>query len=499
MDALSLQVIADPPANQLPTITSNGGADSASLTVEENRSAIANIDATDADGDTEGNGLTYRLDGPDVSQISIDPNTGALRFNTAADFESPTDSDGDNQYVVDVVVTDSVGDEDTQSLTITVTDVDETPPDTTPPTASLNASDITTEGGSAYTFTVTYTDDAGINAASIDSNDIQVVRDDGLTQQAALVSVSNGTATYQITAPGGTWNGADNGTYTIQLLANQVTDINGNAIAPTPLGSFNVILDSSNTGPGPNLLVNGSFEANALDNDAWQPFDAAVVPGWQSLNGELIELWDSGHNGVVSPDGSNHAELDYSTGALDAIYQDIQTEAGQLYELTFQMRSRGSNVISDDEAVVVEWNGVKLRDEGFHAAGPTQWTTITTTVEGTGESDRLLLRESATAGASDGTGPLLDNVILRTIDGPPTPPPIQPNGTGFTRETLISGLDNPIAFTYADDGRIFVTEKAGRVKIIENGQVVSTFIDINEEVNSYWDRGLMGIALDPDF
>ena len=107
--------------NQLPTITSNGGAASVSVSVAENTRTIANIDATDPDGDTEGNGLTYSLAGQDISPISIDPNTGVLSFDTAPDYEVPTDSNGDNQYNVDVVVTDSQGGQATQSITVTVT------------------------------------------------------------------------------------------------------------------------------------------------------------------------------------------------------------------------------------------------------------------------------------------------------------------------------------------------------------------------------------------
>jgi glucose/arabinose dehydrogenase len=56
-----------------------------------------------------------------------------------------------------------------------------------------------------------------------------------------------------------------------------------------------------------------------------------------------------------------------------------------------------------------------------------------------------------------------------------------------------------VAFALAHDGRIFLAEKEGRVKFIENGVVVSTFLDINLEVNSGHDRGLLGIAIDPDF
>ena len=76
-----------------------------------------------------------------------------------------------------------------------------------------------------------------------------------------------------------------------------------------------------------------------------------------------------------------------------------------------------------------------------------------------------------------------------------------PNGTGFSTEVIASGLNQPIAFDEAPDGRIFVTEKAGLIRVIDqNGQLLPTpFLDINLEVNSHHDRGLMGIALDPDF
>ena len=316
------------------------------------------------------------------------------------------------------------------------------------------------------------------------------------------------------------------------LLDNVVLEASG--ATPTPVTPPEIIEPPEEitppevvTPPATNdsLLVNGSFEANAVEGGRWAVFAPAQVPGWQSLNGESIEIWDNGHSGVASPDGTNHAELDYNGGSnLDAIYQDIQTEAGRVYNLTFDMRSRSANFNSEDEAIYVEWNGVATKADGYRATAAGQWTTISVEVTGTGGSDRLTLRESADPEASNGLGALLDNVQLTASDTvvtppevveppvvEPTPPVVEPpvvtptppvdipNGNGFSRETLVSGLDNPIAFTYADDGRIFVTEKAGLVKIVENGQVTSTFIDINAEVNSYWDRGLMGIALDPDF
>ncbi len=46
--------------------------------------------------------------------------------------------------------------------------------------------------------------------------------------------------TYKITAPGGTWNATDTGTYTIGLADHQVSDLSGNFIAASTLGQFSV-------------------------------------------------------------------------------------------------------------------------------------------------------------------------------------------------------------------------------------------------------------------
>lgn len=127
LDNVSLQ-LASTSANQGPTITSNGGEASATIHVDENNQAIANIDSIDPDGEAEGKGLTYTLEGPDISQITIDSSTGELSFKNVPDFENPTDGNGDNQYEVDVVVTDSAGESDRQSLTIAVNDIQGEPP-----------------------------------------------------------------------------------------------------------------------------------------------------------------------------------------------------------------------------------------------------------------------------------------------------------------------------------------------------------------------------------
>jgi glucose/arabinose dehydrogenase len=69
---------------------------------------------------------------------------------------------------------------------------------------------------------------------------------------------------------------------------------------------------------------------------------------------------------------------------------------------------------------------------------------------------------------------------------------------GFVQEGVVMGLELPTSFALAPDGRIFVAEKAGRVRVVRNGELLpDPFIDMTTEVNDAADRGLMGIAVDP--
>lgn len=69
---------------------------------------------------------------------------------------------------------------------------------------------------------------------------------------------------------------------------------------------------------------------------------------------------------------------------------------------------------------------------------------------------------------------------------------------GFTRTVLEEGLNTPVAMDFAPDGRLFVTEKEGNLRIIKNGQLLSEpFLTV--PVNDFSERGLLGITFDPDF
>jgi glucose/arabinose dehydrogenase len=70
---------------------------------------------------------------------------------------------------------------------------------------------------------------------------------------------------------------------------------------------------------------------------------------------------------------------------------------------------------------------------------------------------------------------------------------------GFTENAIVSsGLAQPTAIATAPDGRIFVAEQGGQLRVIKNGALVSEpFVTVT--VSSAGERGLLGVAFDPDF
>ena len=70
--------------------------------------------------------------------------------------------------------------------------------------------------------------------------------------------------------------------------------------------------------------------------------------------------------------------------------------------------------------------------------------------------------------------------------------------SGFAETRVATGISNPTAMAIAPDGRIFVSQQTGALRVIKNGALLSQpFLTAN--VNSSGERGLLGIAFDPNF
>ena len=118
--------------------------------------------------------------------------------------------------------------------------------DATSPTAVASGPTVTTINGTSYSFTVVYSDNLAVNAQTLGNNDVVVTGPGGFSATATLVDVDHQgnparrTATYSIVPPGGTWDYFDNGTYTVNLLANSVADTVGNQASAGSIGTFTV-------------------------------------------------------------------------------------------------------------------------------------------------------------------------------------------------------------------------------------------------------------------
>ncbi|QEG23463.1 PQQ-dependent sugar dehydrogenase [Mariniblastus fucicola] len=84
---------------------------------------------------------------------------------------------------------------------------------------------------------------------------------------------------------------------------------------------------------------------------------------------------------------------------------------------------------------------------------------------------------------------------LYAADAPPNP------GENLTAETVVSGLAQPTSIAWSADGRnMYVAQKSGIVRVVRDGVLQSTpFADISAQVNNVRDRGLLDMAIHPDF
>ena len=73
--------------------------------------------------------------------------------------------------------------------------------------------------------------------------------------------------------------------------------------------------------------------------------------------------------------------------------------------------------------------------------------------------------------------------------------------SGFQESLVFSGLTRPTVVRFAPDGRVFIGEKSGLIKVF-NGLGDTTpdvLTDLRTKVHDYWDRGLLGLAVHPAF
>jgi uncharacterized delta-60 repeat protein len=212
----------------------------------------------------------------DVLDVGVEPSQDGRTVTALFSVVAPAglwDAADNGTYDVRLVrgaVADAAGNPSNEVLTSFVVDVPAAPPppggggpDTAPPVATVVPLDpLTVGGGADRQVRVTYVDDVAVNLATIDVGDLVVTGPGGAALAVTDVSVSPPTggpsvvATYTVTAPGGSWDGADNGAYTVAVAAGAALDTANNPSAAAG-ANFEVAV------PAPEPPVDPSFGGGA--------------------------------------------------------------------------------------------------------------------------------------------------------------------------------------------------------------------------------------------
>jgi len=105
------------------------------------------------------------------------------------------------------------------------------------------------------------------------------------------------------------------------------------------------------------------------------------------------------------------------------------------------------------------------------------------------------MNKAAIAG-SIAAGAVAVVLVLFPTTPVPLPPPTELNATGI--EVIASNLEVPWAIDFSDDGRIFFTERVGRLRVIDDGKLVDEPVFAIDAAKTS-ETGMLGLALDPNF
>ena len=166
-----------------------------------------------------------------------------------------------------------------------------------------------------------------------------------------------------------------------------------------------LLLFITSTSSHANLILNGGFEDNNISSNSWKAFSANSVTGWE---GSAMELWDN-FNGLQAFEGDQYAELNANGESVYSIYQSIDSQAGELYDVSFAYAARTKKDESFLFEIIDASNGFlfsQIIDDHIQKA----WSTFETTFEA--QSDVTLFRFTS---ISSGTlGNLIDGISATT-------------------------------------------------------------------------------------
>ena len=253
----------------------------------------------------------------------------------------------------------------------------------------------------SYAFTIEYSDVAGIDISSIDTNDVTVTGPSGplVVTGASVDNTTNGsprTITYRVTPPGGSWDIADAGRYTIGVTGSEVLDVLGAAVASNPaLISFDVL---------PGTLLNESFETDGqgVRYMASPPFNVGVDGHWDRgtnadfntlipyLSGEGTFFW-AAEDTDEAPGNGNPVQILEFTGINIAGHTNLAFNG--LFAATQQFLGNGFPYNSgqgEHVKVLYQVNGGGFQNGVWFTANANSHLALDTNFDGAGDGDELV-------------------------------------------------------------------------------------------------------------
>ena len=157
-------------------------------------------------------------------------------------------------------------------------------------------------------------------------------------------------------------------------------------------------------------LVNSGFEETPSIEE--QYFKGKDLPGWNAVGDRRIKNLNIKPSG--GSDGGRYLNVDGNADLLELVFQEVATEPGRHYFVTFDVRSPSVEDVMDSE-LSVRWNGEFC---GIFR-GQTQWQNVGFFAEADSDISRLVFREPGGRGITgDASGPHVDNVkVYKVVPG----------------------------------------------------------------------------------
>jgi hypothetical protein len=323
---------------------------------------------------------------------------------------------------------------------------------------------IDTSGGNTRDFTVRYYDVTGVNTATLDNSDVRVTGPNGFNAAATVVSVgpevatTAGTArtvTYRISAPGGSWDALDAGTYSIVLQVNQVRDTLGNYFPTGQVGTFRVELP----------------DISRIDVNALVSAGHATVSGTTIDIGPLANMFDGSTSTIVRTPNINPA-------SFQAAFDAPQTFHG--FRLYFQGgQSSWSIETADTQADLDGKTGSWKQVVPTTVTPADQFSVVTLASSVSAKFVKLV----ATRLVGDGYVHIAEWQML----GPASADTTAPTATvPLPAVTTPGGTSYFLPVTYADETAVGVPSlQNGNVRVTGPGgfDVGATFYDVDDYLN----------------